>query len=110
VDPFPAEHELLGLLGVPTLTDPDIPWAYNRLAFRQSVAGRSVEVIIEPGEGHVAIRLADAESEVVSLNVKGVAGLRVENEREGEGLVVSFRTSPGAGDLRLLVRPALHVY
>ena len=107
MDPFPAEHDLIGLLGEPILTDAAVPWAYNRLEFRQVVGDASVDVVIEPGESHVEVRLTVGHSERVSLDLARVSGIEVVAITGLEELVVTVdgQVSP----LRLRVRPALRM-
>ena len=107
MDSFPEEHDLLALLGEPELTDPGIPWAYNRLTFRPSSGNRSGEVVIEPGEGNVELRLAAEGSEVVSVALHDAAAVEIDVTRDHEELVVTLARD---GVVRLRVRPTLHLF
>jgi hypothetical protein len=107
VDSFPEEHDLLSLLGEPELTDPGIPWAYNRLTFRPSSGSRSGEVVIAPGEGYVELRLATEGSEVVSVALQDVAAVEIDVTGDHEELVVTLARG---GVVRLRVQPTLHLF
>lgn len=110
MEPFPDEHELIGFFEVePTLTDPDLPWLYNDVAFVLEVEGKPFSATINGGYGDLDIRWGPAGEAALSLALREVQGLRVVRESGREWLVADFRKDAATAPLRLQIRPALRL-
>ena len=109
MNPFPAEYELISLFeGEPTLLDSGVPWVYNQVTFETRTGEDHLHCEIEPASRQLRITWSRAGAELMRLELALVAGLIVESEKGREAMVVRF-ASPSVRELRLQVRPRVHV-
>jgi hypothetical protein len=107
---FPEEHELISFFECePKVLDPGIPWAYNHLEFRSVRGPDEFFAAIEPGGESVRFWWRRDEKELVNLSLEQVAGIVLEMSPECEVMVLRFRRSVGALDLRIQLKPAPHL-
>jgi hypothetical protein len=110
MEPFPKEHELISLFeSEPRLTDSDLPWTYNTLTFELTRGKDKVECEIHPGYEQLEFRWFRGTDELVVLELRDVRGLEAEQSRDTDSLIVKFREEGSLRDLRIRLRPSIHV-
>jgi hypothetical protein len=103
---FPEEHELISFFECePKVLDPGIPWVYNHLEFRSVRGPDEFFAAIEPGAESVRFWWRRDEKELVSLSLGQVSGIALEMSAQREIMVLHFRRSVGALDLRIQLKP-----
>lgn len=111
VTELPAEYELISLFeSEPHLLDPELPWVYNTITFELTRGHDEVTVIIDPGMERVHIRWSRSGEEVLDVMAEGVARISAEEEPNRETLVLHFHEDLHRDDLRLRVKPEIHLY
>lgn len=109
MNPFPEQLEFLEFFGAePRLTDPGIPWAYNCLVFESRASLDVVRLEIEPASHVLRIVWSQAAVERLRLELNRVTGLVLERE-EGQDTLVARLSHPHADELRLRLRPTVHL-
>jgi hypothetical protein len=108
VKPFPEQHDLISFFECePTVLDPGVVWAYNRLEFR-TIRGRDeFWAVIESGETFRLTWRRDGE-EVVKLDLDRVQRFDVELSPKHEVLKVTFRPTAVA-ELVFQLKPRPHL-
>ena len=113
IDPFPEPHELISLFeSEPTLVDPDhgYGWAYNSVIFTTVKSDDRLRCEIWGSGGHIQLDWERAGDKLVTLDIWGVTGLRVEVERGSETLVAQFDEKSIVDDLRVRISPSIAVW
>jgi hypothetical protein len=104
--PFPEEHELTWLFeSQPRLTDKDVIWFYNELAFTTQRGSDYVECVISPAYGELKFRWSRDGVELVNLDVKSVAGLEVIKAKGADLLKAVFKEGSGLRPLLIKLKP-----
>ncbi len=110
MDPFPQESDLRDLFGAdPALLDPELPWNRNVLNFEAVVGPDTIECVIEPAYQTLTLRWVRRERELVYLDLERVAGIEVDRYRGRASLIVRFDPATSRGQVRIQIRPAVHV-
>lgn len=110
MDPFPRESDLRDLFGAdPALLDPELPWNRNVLNFEAVVGPDTVECVMEPAYQTLTLRWVRRERELVYLDLERVAGIEVDRYRGRASLIVRFDPATSRGQVRIQIRPAVHV-
>ena len=110
MDPFPQESDLRDLFGAdPALLDPELPWNRNVLNFEAVVGPDTVECVMEPAYQTLTLRWVRRERELVYLDLERVAGIEVDRYRGRASLIVRFDPATSRGQVRIQIRPAVHV-
>lgn len=110
MDPFPQESDLRDLFGAdPALLDPELPWNRNVLNFEAVVGPDRVECVMEPAYQTLTLRWVRRERELVYLDLERVAGIEVDRYRGRASLIVRFDPATSRGQVRIQIRPAVHV-
>lgn len=107
---FPNDYELIQLFECePALTDGNVPWCYNHLAFT-SVRGRDrIECEIEPAEEVLQFRWYMENLERVNLDLRSVSGIRVNLTNEEESLSAFFPRRSGLRTLVIQLKPRIRI-
>jgi hypothetical protein len=110
MDPFPQESDLRDLFGAdPALLDPELPWNRNVLNFEAVVGPDTIECVIEPAYQTLTLRWVRRDRELVYLDLERVAGIEVDRYRGRASLIVRFDPATSRGQVRIQIRPAVHV-
>ena len=110
MDPFPQESDLRDLFGAdPALLDPELPWNRNFLNFEAVVGPDTIECVIEPAYQTLTLRWVRRDRELVYLDLERVAGIEVDRYRGRGSLIVRFDPATSRGQVRIQIRPAVHV-
>ena len=110
MDPFPQESDLRDLFGAdPALLDPELPWNRNVLNFEAVVGPDTIECVMEPAYQTLTLRWVRRERELVYLDLERVAGIEVDRYRGRASLIVRFDPATSRGQVRIQIRPAVHV-
>ena len=110
MDPFPQESDLRDLFGAdPALLDPELPWIRNVLNFEAVVGPDTIECVMEPAYQTLTLRWVRRERELVYLDLERVAGIEVDRYRGRASLIVRFDPATSRGQVRIQIRPAVHV-
>lgn len=105
---FPENLELLDFFAAePTLSDPGVPWAYNRLEFINDLGEDRVECVIDNPE--LEIRWFRQEVEQTYLKLFPVQSLRIQEFPGGKILVAEGIAPEREWSLRLQLRPQVHL-
>jgi hypothetical protein len=107
--PFPEPWELVSLFeGDPTLSDPDVPWIYNRVTFVIERGDERIEVTIHQADREFAFTWSIRGRSVVKLDLGNVVGLEVTKEDSREGLRLTT-ADPDAEPLHIDVSPEFRI-
>jgi hypothetical protein len=105
MQPFPEHWELISLFeGEPKLTDPDVPWVYNRIQFSLGRGIERIECAIEPSSGQIDFTYEIAGRIALALVLLRVAGLQTYQTGDSEGLIVLMKDE-SRGKLHVQVSP-----
>lgn len=107
IDPFPEDWELVEILGHPELTDPGLPWVYNRAAFHFTIGRDDLRLEIERGSGQVQVDWSRDGAALVFLRWNDAASIMIQKEPGTESIVVERRDDRGSLTLRL--KPSVEV-
>jgi hypothetical protein len=111
IEPFPQDWQLIGLFECePSLLDPGVPWAYNRLRFLTERGLDRIQCEIEPASEIVEVRWWQSGQLRLQLDLQWVKGLGIEESPGREALVAGFRYGRGfVCPLVLQLRPHVSV-
>jgi hypothetical protein len=110
MDPFPQDSDLRDLFGTePALLDPELPWNRNVLSFESVIGPDTIECVIEPSYQTLTLRWVRRDRELVYLDLERVAGIEVDRYRGRASLIVKFDPMASRGQVRIQIRPAVHV-
>ncbi len=106
MNPFPKNHELISFFEVePEVTDTDVVWFYNYLAFRGDEGGIKYAVAMHPSMGEVTIRIGEEGDPVVNLSLAEVEAMRLHEGPSGAFMILEFLPGSKRGVLKLRLRP-----
>lgn len=111
MDAYPGLDELIWLFeSEPELAHPDLGWPVSRATFTTIRGPWTVSVDLEPYMYSVALRLAQADAEVLRLSMKEVVSTVAVDRTHGiEALVVGFDRNSRLDALRLTLKPEVSV-
>ena len=110
MDPFPTDTDLRDLFGAdPALLDPELPWNRNVLNFEVVIGPDTIECVIEASFQTLTLRWIRRGRELVYLDLERVTALEVDRYRGRASLIVRFDPALARGQVRIQVRPAVHV-
>ena len=108
---LPEPWELISFFeSEPSLSDPHLPWFYNRVTFSLERDGDVIEARIEPSYRLFVLEWKAPDGATrLRLDLTGVDRLAVEEDQACAVLTASFPESSPLYELRLQVRPHVGV-
>jgi hypothetical protein len=107
VDPFPERWQLISLFeGEPRLSDPEVPWVYNRVTFMRERAGELIECTIHQADREFAFGWSVDGRTFIRLDLNNVVGLEVRQTKASEGLAITL-SDAHLGPLWIQVSPSV---
>jgi hypothetical protein len=105
---FPENVELLDFFNSePKLTDPDVPWVYNRLSFSSKLGEERVDCVIDnPG---LEVRWFRQDVEIAFVEFFSVEDLSIQEYPGGKVLVAEGVGPDEDCTFRLQLRPRIHL-
>jgi hypothetical protein len=108
---LPDEHELISFFQtLPSLADPQEPWAYNHVTFRSRSEDDRAEVTFEMSPSYAVVKITWEERgrNRAHLLLDHVGTLSVDSREDR--LVMTFEDAVGLGPLRLGLRPHVSLF
>lgn len=109
IEPFPQDWELISLFeGEPILTDPDVPWVYNRLQFSLRRPNGELHCAKERASCKIEVEWSQDGGTCLALSLSRLSGMEVHTDAGRECLVATFIDN-NLESLYLQTRPTISV-
>ena len=110
MEPLPRDSELISLFECePVLTDPDVPWVYNRLRFSLARSNGTLDCDIEPANRTLEVAWTQDGESRLHLVLRRVRGLEIRPGPEREYLLATF-LDDNLEPLQLQTKPTIAVH
>ncbi|MEO3947894.1 hypothetical protein [Gorillibacterium sp. CAU 1737] len=108
MNPFPKEHELIGLFeSEPRVLDEATPWFYNSLFFTLIRDQDRLECSLEPAHGVLSLTLKTGDRILYELTFENIIGMEIERGTGKEQATFLFSDEDTMKTLLLETRPAI---
>ncbi|MCE9543932.1 MAG: hypothetical protein K8T25_00175 [Planctomycetia bacterium] len=106
---LPKDWELIGVFEAePSILDPRVPWAYNKLTFETTRGDDKIRCEIEPGYDQFKLVWWRNSFEIVNVDLRRVIGLSVCMKDGNESISLKF-DSISVGPLILQLKPTVRL-